>query len=131
MQHGWPVSTLLVWMCLAFPCLQGFVEYLGVDLGELFDCAGLLPSDLLYYDDGDDEDAASTASGSSLGSSNRSLGPGGAAAAAGGGAQQGGGVRDLAAVMMFQPRRLQRLRRRYEQLLRMALQVGGCGSLQC
>jgi hypothetical protein len=34
-------------------------------------------------------------------------------------------VRDSAAIMMFQPRRLQRLKRRYEQLLRISLQVGG------
>jgi hypothetical protein len=35
----------------------------------------------------------------------------------------GGGVRDLAAIMMFQPRRLKMLKRRYEQLLRISLQV--------
>lgn len=34
--------------------VQGFVEYLGVDLGELFAPAGLLPSDFLY-DEGDNE----------------------------------------------------------------------------
>jgi hypothetical protein len=33
------------------------VEYLGFDLGELFDTADLLPTDLLYYEDDEDDDA--------------------------------------------------------------------------
>jgi hypothetical protein len=45
------------------------VEYLGFDLGELFDTAGLLPTDLLYYEDDEDDDAASTSSGGSATSS--------------------------------------------------------------
>jgi hypothetical protein len=51
----------------------------------------------------------------------------------------GGGVRDLAAIMMFQPRRLKMLKRRYEQLLRISLQVSQwllkvattCGIVKC
>lgn len=118
--HGFLLLLLLL-------LSKGVVEYLGIDLGELFDSAGLLlPSDFLYYDDDDDDDAASTASGGSSrsgwGASGSAAGPGGAA-----GGQQGS-VRDLAAVMMFQPRRLQRLKRRYEQLLRIALQVRGLKS---
>jgi hypothetical protein len=35
------------------------VEYLGVDLGELFAPAGMIPSDLLYDKRDDDDDAAS------------------------------------------------------------------------
>jgi hypothetical protein len=104
-----------------------------VDLGELFDSAGLLPSDMLYDEGGEDDDAASTTSSSSTGSAwggGDGSGGGGAAGGGGwastGGGGGGGGVRDLAAVMMFQPRRLQRLKRRYEQLLRISLQVCGC-----
>jgi hypothetical protein len=113
--------------------LQGLVEYLGFDLGELFDTAGLLPTDLLYYEDDEDDDAASTSSGGSASSS--VFGPytpqgaasagGGAGGGGGWGAGGGGGVRDLAAIMMFQPRRLKMLKRRYEQLLRISLQVRG------
>lgn len=100
-----------------------------MDLGELFDSAGLLPSDFLYDEGDDDDDAASTTSSSSGsnawgGGAGGAPGPGGASGAwGGGGGGGGGGVRDLAAVMMFQPRRLQRLKRRYEQLLRISLQV--------
>lgn len=113
--------------------MQGFVEYLGVDLGELFAPAGLLPSDILY-DDGDEDDDAASITSSSSGSSAWGGGGGGSSGGAGGwgaggwggggGGGGGGGVRDSAAVMMFQPRRLQRLKRRYEQLLRISLQVG-------
>lgn len=104
------------------------MEYLGVDLGELFDSAGLLPSDFLYDED-DEDDAASTTSTSTSSSSTGMWGGGGHQAGGGGGGGWGGGggVRDLAAVMMFQPRRLQRLKRRYEQLLRIALQVSAAG----
>ena len=45
---------------------QGLVEYLGVELGELFDTTGLLPSDLLgdeFDEDDDDASDASTLSG--------------------------------------------------------------------
>jgi hypothetical protein len=35
------------------------VEYLGVDLGELFAPAGMIPSDFLYDKRDDDDDAAS------------------------------------------------------------------------
>jgi len=101
------------------------VEYLGFDLGELFDSAGLLPSDFLYDEGDDDDDAASTtssSSGSAWGGGAAGSTPGQPAAGGWGG---GGGVRDSAAVMMFQPRRLQRLKRRYEQLLRISLQVRG------
>jgi hypothetical protein len=117
--------TLLLHPC---PHAQGFVEYLGVDLGELFAPAGLLPSDFLYDEgDEDEDDAASITSSSSGGSAwgggggpSSSAQPGTGGWGSGGG---GGGVRDSAAVMMFQPRRLQRLKRRYEQLLRISLQV--------
>jgi hypothetical protein len=110
--------------------VQGFVEYLGVDLGELCAPAGLLPSDFLY-DEGDDDDDAASITSSSSGSSAWGGGGGGSGAPAGaggwGGGGGGGGVRDSAAIMMFQPRRLQRLKRRYEQLLRISLQVGADG----
>lgn len=51
---GEPYSCVWCCLCLSLP-LQGFVEYLGVDLGELFAPAGLLPSDFLY-DEGNKED---------------------------------------------------------------------------
>lgn len=112
---------------LYLPLLQGLVEYLGFDLGELFDAAGI-PSDLLLYDDEEDDDAASVSSGGSNVSS--VYGPAAAASGAAGGGGWGGGgggVRDMAAVMMFQPKRFKMLKKRYDQLLKLALQVGaGC-----
>jgi hypothetical protein len=86
---------------------QSLVEYLGIELGELFDTTGILPSDLLAdeYDEEDDEAMA-----------------GGASSTSGGGGG-GGGALDSAAAMMFRPRRLRALKRRYEQLLRVSLQV--------
>jgi hypothetical protein len=95
------------------------VEYLGVELGELFDTVGLLPADAPgeEYDDEDDEDDASSASGGY--SSSRGVAGGRAERGAGDG--EGG---DSAAAMMFRPRRLRALQRRYEQLLRVSLQVG-------
>lgn len=124
-----PHTCCLLLLCCA--AVQGLVEYLGFDLGELFDSAGILPSDLLYYDgEEEDDDAASTSSGGSgtssvYGPSGPSVAAAGAAAGGGwGSAGGGGGVRDLAAIMMFQPRRLKMLKRRYEQLLRISLQVG-------
>eukprot|EP00879_Flechtneria_rotunda_P020653 GHRR01021732.1.p1 GENE.GHRR01021732.1~~GHRR01021732.1.p1 ORF type:complete len:479 (+),score=167.79 GHRR01021732.1:339-1775(+) len=128
-----PMVTLfafLLWrsvVALRRLLMHRFVEYLGVDLGELFDSAGLLPTDLLYYDDDNDDDAASTTSTSSsiaLSAGSSSSGPGNSATRGGG---WGGNVRDSAAVMMFQPKRLKALKRRYEQLLRIALQVGAHG----
>ncbi|WIA40031.1 hypothetical protein OEZ86_013454 [Tetradesmus obliquus] len=127
-----PIASLfafLLWrsvVALRRLLMHGLVEYLGFDLGELFDTAGLLPSDLLYYEDDEDDDAASTSSGGSASSS--VFGPynaagGGSSGGGGGWGGGGGGVRDLAAIMMFQPRRLKMLKRRYEQLLRISLQV--------
>ncbi|WIA19754.1 hypothetical protein OEZ85_005670 [Tetradesmus obliquus] len=125
-----PIASLfafLLWrsvVALRRLLMHGLVEYLGFDLGELFDTAGLLPSDLLYYEDDEDDDAASTSSGGSASSS--VFGPynaAGGGSSGGGWGGGGGGVRDLAAIMMFQPRRLKMLKRRYEQLLRISLQV--------
>jgi hypothetical protein len=84
-----------------------------VELGELLDTAGLLP-DAFGGEDGDsDSDDASN--------------PWPAWAGAGGGGGGGGGGDEgaAAAAMMFRPRRLRALKRRYEQLLRVSLQVGG------
>ncbi|KAF8062936.1 RASA4 [Scenedesmus sp. PABB004] len=133
-----PVESLfafLLWrssLALRRLLMHGLVEYLGLDLGELLDTSRLLPSDLFYAGDGEDEDddAASTASGgsgSTLGGGPWGGGAGGAGGAGAGGggwgSSGGGGVRDLAAIMMFQPRRIKLLKRRYEQLLRISLQV--------
>ncbi|KAI8466274.1 MAG: hypothetical protein J3K34DRAFT_66688 [Monoraphidium minutum] len=104
---------------------QGLVEYLGVELGELFDTTGLLPSDLLadelLLDDDDDDAASGTAMGGG-GDDARGGRPGGGGGGGGYGGGAGGGL-DSAAAMVFRPRRLRALKRRYEQLLRVSLQV--------
>jgi hypothetical protein len=108
-----------------------------VELGELLDTAGLLPADWAAdeYDAEDDDDAASSASAGSglsgVAGGPRGAGAGGGGAGAGDGPQGGEGAGggggsgfDSHAAMMFRPRRLRALKRRYEQLLRVALQVG-------
>lgn len=136
--HTYTTHTLSLCLSLSHSVVQGFVEYLGVDLGELFDSAGLLPSDFLYDEGDEDDDAASTTSSSSgssawgggggMSGSSPNQGPG-AGSSGGGWGGTASGVRDSAAIMMFQPRRLQRLKKRYEQLLRISLQV--CSTCVC
>jgi hypothetical protein len=103
---------------------------LGLEIGDLFDTAtaGLLPSDFWYDADDDggggEEDGFSMYGGGGWGGGGAS--GGGAAGVGAGGAYAGGiggAVRDSGAAMMFQPRRLRALRRRYDQLLRIALMV--------
>ncbi|GBF90564.1 hypothetical protein Rsub_03136 [Raphidocelis subcapitata] len=91
---------------------KGLAEYLGVELGELLDTAGLLP-DAFGGEDYDSDDDPSTPWAWPGGG-------GGGGGAEGAGGDDGGAA---AAAVMFRPRRLRALKRRYEQLLRVSLQV--------
>lgn len=133
---------------------QSIEDVLGLELGELFD------QDLLMWggdeaDEDDDDDSVSSVSTSNSGLAGPLAGLSGARRAAvaavaaaagyggaaadgwGGGGGGGGGVRDSAAAMVFQPRRLKALKRRYDQLLRISLQVwlptvvGGVSGFVC
>jgi hypothetical protein len=96
---------------------------LGADLGELFDTAGLLPGDWLTEEfDDEDDDGASLWGGGPAWDTGRGGGSGGAGAGPRGGGAGGAGL-DAAAAMVFRPRRLRALKKRYDQLLRVSLAV--------
>eukprot|EP00877_Chromochloris_zofingiensis_P014363 jgi/Chrzof1/9180/Cz03g38270.t1 len=118
----YPRETLLVFVvvrsvfALKRLLRQGFVEYLGVELGDIFDTAGLLPADFFDEDDDDEDNYYDSNHHDHRHRHGRHHGHHHG---------EGGGssMRDSAAVMMFQPKRLRALKRRYDQLQRIALQV--------
>lgn len=121
MHHGLRCGQCAVCLCTftgfcQSSAPQGFVEYLGVELGDIFDTAGLLPADFFDEDDDDEDNYYDSNHHDHRHRHGRHHGHHHG---------EGGGssMRDSAAVMMFQPKRLRALKRRYDQLQRIALQV--------
>ena len=114
-----PLLAAAAAAAMLFSLLQGLIEVLGLELGDFLDSTGLLPPDMLGlnpWDPDEDEDEEDEEE------EQANKGARGHGGRGGGGSGRGG--------LLLHPRRIRALRKRYNQLQRIALQVGAGGGFK-